>query len=250
MRLFNRHTESSREIFRCRSVGKCLIRLIGGRTQIIETMKSTRCPACLAIFDVPASYIGRDVSCPSCKKDFALTEANCANESAAAMRAMVGGGSPDSNSPTASKKSNRSATRGKRDSVGKYAGCFLILGLVLLTPLLTYLFFTNVDFFDRSVMDSRNSKSTFEEEVDFNNDVHGAWAYTQQFVEKRTDPKPADFPSWSESFVTPLGKARYLVTAYVDTENAFGGKVRLNFNAIIVRSSDSGWTLESLNFLE
>ena len=189
-------------------------------------MKSTRCPACLAIFDVPASYIGRDVSCPSCKKDFALTEANCANESAAAMQAKVGGGSPDSNSPTESRKSK---------SNGGNGGSLVALAV---SVIVIFFFFRGCGSDDKT------------REVDFNNDVHGAWAYTQQFVEKQTDPKPADFPSWSESFVTPLGNARYTVSAYVDTENASGGKIRQHFIAIIVRSSDSEWTLESLNFSE
>ena len=44
-------------------------------------------------------------------------------------------------------------------SKGTLSGCLLLVGLVLLTPCFVYLFFMNVDYFDRSVVKSRGSSA-------------------------------------------------------------------------------------------
>lgn len=87
--------------------------------------------------------------------------------------------------------------------------------------------------------------SSSKKSLDDNN-VHGAWAYTQQFVEKRLkSPSSAKFPFGGYQHVTSLGNYRYNVDSYVDSENSFGAKIRTNFTAII-KETDTGWELESL----
>lgn len=77
--------------------------------------------------------------------------------------------------------------------------------------------------------------------------VHGAWAYTQQFVEKRLkSPGSAKFPFGGFQHASCLGNHRYNVDSYVDSENSFGAKIRTHFTAII-KETNSGWELESLN---
>ena len=79
-------------------------------------------------------------------------------------------------------------------------------------------------------------------------DIHGAWAYTQLFVkDKLKSPKSADFPFGGSSGVTPLGKNRYRVVSYVDSQNSFGATIRTNFTCIIKKKNDS-WELEQLQF--
>ena len=79
-------------------------------------------------------------------------------------------------------------------------------------------------------------------------DVHGAWAYMQQFVEKKLkSPSSADFPFGGHRHVTPLGDGRYKVDSYVDAQNSFGAQHRTHFEGVIKRVP-SGWELESLSF--
>ena len=79
-------------------------------------------------------------------------------------------------------------------------------------------------------------------------DVHGAWAYMQQFVEKKLkSPSSADFPFGGSRHVTPLGGGRYRVDSYVDAKNSFGAQLRTHFEGVIKRVP-SGWELESLRF--
>jgi len=79
-------------------------------------------------------------------------------------------------------------------------------------------------------------------------DVHGAWAYMQQFVEKRLkSPKNADFPGGGHRHVTDLGGGRYRVDSYVDAQNSFGAVMRTHFEGVIKRV-DGHWELEYLHF--
>ncbi len=81
------------------------------------------------------------------------------------------------------------------------------------------------------------------------NDIHGAWAYMQLFVEKRLQsPDSADFPfGGAEEGVTPLGDGRYQVNSYVDSNNAFGASLRTRFKGVIVKTETGDeWELESL----
>lgn len=87
-----------------------------------------------------------------------------------------------------------------------------------------------------------------ESSTDRDNDVHGAWAYMQLFVENTLkNPKSAEFRYGGFRDVEALGEGRYRVDSYVDAENSFGGTIRTEFEGVIVRTED-GWRLESLDF--
>ena len=76
---------------------------------------------------------------------------------------------------------------------------------------------------------------------------HGAWAYMQQFVEKKLkSPKTAEFPSHGSQYVTEFGGDRYRVRAFVDSQNSFGATVRTEFEGVI-KAVDEGWELEELS---
>lgn len=82
------------------------------------------------------------------------------------------------------------------------------------------------------------------------NDVHGAWAYAQQFVEKRLkSPSTAKFPFGGARGVTPLGGGRYKVDSYVDAQNGFGATTRQHFH-LVIKQLPGQWQLESLRFGE
>lgn len=77
-------------------------------------------------------------------------------------------------------------------------------------------------------------------------DVHGAWAYAQQFVKQDLKaPSTAEFPFGGYRHVQPLGDGRYRVTSYVDAQNSFGAALRTHFEAVLRRAPDR-WELESL----
>ena len=58
----------------------------------------------------------------------------------------------------------------------------------------------------------------------------GAWTVCERAVEGRlASPATAAFPSFSRDAVTEVDSASYLVAAYVDAENYFGGLVRSDF---------------------
>ncbi|MFH1732752.1 MAG: hypothetical protein ABIF82_14025 [Planctomycetota bacterium] len=72
-----------------------------------------------------------------------------------------------------------------------------------------------------------------------------AFVAAQQFVEKRLlSPGSASF-GWqgSEECVTDLGDGRYEVKGWVDSDNAFGAKIRNNFRCV-VRHDNGTWRLE------
>jgi len=79
-------------------------------------------------------------------------------------------------------------------------------------------------------------------------DVYGAWAYTQQFVEKRLKaPSTANFPYGGSRHVTSLGNDRYAFDSYVDSQNSFGAELRTHFEGVI-KEVPGGWELERLRF--
>ena len=112
-------------------------------------------------------------------------------------------------------------------------GCLAIgiIGFIVLTVIGS--FFTS------------NSPSTKNSKTD---DVHGAWAYMQLFVEKRIkSPQSADFPFGGYRDVTALGSGRYKVDSYVHSQNSFGANSRTHFEGVI-KKNNGGWELEYLNF--
>lgn len=79
-------------------------------------------------------------------------------------------------------------------------------------------------------------------------DLHGAWAYAQMFVEKRlASPGSARFQpgAVADGYVRHVGGDIYEVSAWVDAQNVFGGAVRTPFRYHF-RRLDNGtrWLLE------
>ncbi len=78
-----------------------------------------------------------------------------------------------------------------------------------------------------------------------------AFVMTHGFVSDRlTSPGTAKFPSFTSRHVsvTYLEDNRYLVEAYVDSQNAFGGIVRSSYLAEMLYLGDDRWRLNSLEF--
>jgi len=195
-------------------------------------MRDCVCPRCSANYSVPESYLGQEVKCPACG-DFVHAKAWLSDDPSS--------GHSDGSYRSCSDTENEFSQGGS----GK-AGCMKIFGFLLMIVMLGL----GGGWIGAAsgCVDYRGKKPR---EVDWNNNVIGAWTYTTFFVEKQLkSPKSAEFPSWDESFVTPLGDARYRVAAYVDAENSFGASIRTRFTAIIVRSNEEQWMLESLAFGE
>lgn len=75
-----------------------------------------------------------------------------------------------------------------------------------------------------------------------------AYIMSQEFVKKRLkSPATADFPSLHADGVTAnmIGYCRYGITAFVDSQNAFGAMIRTNYSAKLRydKSADT-WTME------
>ncbi len=101
---------------------------------------------------------------------------------------------------------------------------------------------------DREVAGIRQKRDVRAAKPTDQGDLHGAWAYMQQFVEKKLkSPSSADFPFGGSRHVTPLGGGRYKVDSYVDANNSFGAQLRTHFEGVIKRVA-GGWELEYLRF--
>ncbi|MEI3040485.1 MAG: hypothetical protein V8T90_15590 [Victivallales bacterium] len=78
-------------------------------------------------------------------------------------------------------------------------------------------------------------------------DIHGAWAYSQLFVEKRLkSPSSAKYPfgAASKGAVKHIGNDVYFVKSYVDSQNSFGATIRTNFELKIKRvDNGNSWQL-------
>ena len=76
----------------------------------------------------------------------------------------------------------------------------------------------------------------------------GAWVICQEFVEQRLKaPASADFPWYSETYVTELGGAKYRVDSYVDAQNSFGAQIRQTFACTVRWTGGSRWRLEDMS---
>lgn len=74
-----------------------------------------------------------------------------------------------------------------------------------------------------------------------------AWLMCQQFLEDRlVAPATADFPGPYTRFTTSLGRNRFKVDAYVDSENGFGANLRSDFVCTVSYKGNDTWNLESL----
>ena len=77
----------------------------------------------------------------------------------------------------------------------------------------------------------------------------GAWRMCKVFVEKGLKaPATADFPWYSENYVTKLGGAKYRVESYVDAQNSFGAQLRTNFSCTAKWIGGSNWQQEEMSF--
>lgn len=78
-------------------------------------------------------------------------------------------------------------------------------------------------------------------------DLHGAWAYAQMFVEKQlVSPGTARFQpgAVAAGCVRHIGGDEYEVSAYVDAQNGFGGVVRQSFRCRVQRQNGGAkWRL-------
>jgi uncharacterized protein YceK len=82
-------------------------------------------------------------------------------------------------------------------------------------------------------------------------DKQDAFSMSKQFVtEYLKAPSTADFPSYTESFVIDLGEERYIVSAYVDSENSFGAKLRTPYTCTLSYESNNMWRLDSMDISE
>ena len=76
----------------------------------------------------------------------------------------------------------------------------------------------------------------------------GAWVICQEFIEKRLKaPASADFPWFSETYVTKLGGAKYRVDSYVDAQNSFGAQIRQDFSCTVKWTGGTRWQLENIS---
>lgn len=82
-------------------------------------------------------------------------------------------------------------------------------------------------------------------------DALTAYHMSHKFVEKRlVAPATAKFPRYEDKLVANLGEGRYLVSAYVDSENRFGAMIRTRYVAQLLYVGDDRWQLEDLQILE
>lgn len=94
-------------------------------------------------------------------------------------------------------------------------------------------------------IDAERASNTGSQRINKSGDIHGAWAYTQLYVETQLkNPNSADFPFGGSSDVTYIGDNLYSFNSYVDSKNAFGAEVRVYFSGTI-RQTSGGWTVES-----
>ena len=84
-------------------------------------------------------------------------------------------------------------------------------------------------------------------EVKPGEDLHGAWAHAQTFVEKQLRaPRTARFQpgAVADGCVRHIGNDEYEITAYVDAQNGFGGVVRQSFRCRVQRQNGGAkWRL-------
>lgn len=76
-----------------------------------------------------------------------------------------------------------------------------------------------------------------------------AWAKAQRFVKERLiSPGSADFgEQGSKTCVTHLGRGRYAVTGWVDSQNMMGAKLRSRFICKLRYTGDDRWRCDSVD---
>lgn len=95
---------------------------------------------------------------------------------------------------------------------------------------------------DTEYIPSMGSSSVYASD----SDKISAWTCAEKLVKDNLKaPSTADFPWYSEEYITPMGNNRFMVNSYVDAENGFGAKIRSNFSVEIILTG-SGFTYENL----
>lgn len=87
-----------------------------------------------------------------------------------------------------------------------------------------------------------NSGGCFSSSSSEGDDLHGAWAYAQLFVEKDLkSPRSAkfEFGAVSNGSVKYIGNNTYSVKSYVDAQNSFGAMIRTHFS-LEIKSIEGG----------
>lgn len=93
--------------------------------------------------------------------------------------------------------------------------------------------------------DAKQPRADSTEQAPPGPDIHGAWAYSQQFVKRALkSPGTADFGGWLDQTargrVKVLSDGTFRVSGWVDAQNAFGATVRNNWT-IRLRETATGW---------
>lgn len=69
----------------------------------------------------------------------------------------------------------------------------------------------------------------------------GAWVMAQEAVKTRLKaPSTAEFPWFSEDYVSTDGECGYVVAAHVDAQNGFGAQIRSRFVVALEHVPESG----------
>ncbi len=78
----------------------------------------------------------------------------------------------------------------------------------------------------------------------------GAWSVCRQFVDRNlVAPATADYPWGYSDYTRSLGGGHYVVSAYVDSENGFGAKLRSYFKCEVRQSGEAdNYRLTDLEF--
>jgi hypothetical protein len=124
--------------------------------------------------------------------------------------------------------------------------------IVALLFIIGFLYIVGSFFINTSPESNTQQKETVD---NWKNEVDKIAAYVmvQDFVKDRLKaPSTADFPGAFEgyeveSFVSYSGNQIYSIRAWVDSENSFGAKLRINFQAEIQQTGKDEWRLKNLN---
>lgn len=106
-----------------------------------------------------------------------------------------------------------------------------------------------------AIQDAREKREQREREAANereNPDRVAAWVMAQEFINRKLKaPATADYGSQNpEEVVTKIGDKAFRVVAWVDSENAFGAKIRTDFVCELHYAGNDKWELDRLDFVE
>lgn len=186
------------------------------------------CPKCQQDYEINEEILGREVECA------------CGHKFIAAILPILDTTSPPAKQP-------------------KGIGCCgLFLVIILIVSIMVIFFKTNAN---KPTQDTSPQNSTItplthngcDLEVKKKEDLHGAWAYSQLFVEEQLKaPKSAKFERGTsvKNKVKYIGNDVYQVNSYVDSQNSFGANIRTHFSLKIKKiGNGERWQLvEDIRF--